>query len=76
MSAEPHLPEDPDPVGTAAVDLAWTIIEELLAALAITLLAFLLLGGRFQDLYMLPRHHAPLSDQVAVVTLDPESMYL
>ena len=37
---------------------------------------FLLFGGKFSDVYVRLRSHAPLSEQVALVTIGDESLYL
>ncbi len=45
-------------------------------AIAVAILAFLVSRGQLEDLYLKARGSAPVSDQVAVLTIGPEALYL
>ncbi|MDP2314252.1 MAG: CHASE2 domain-containing protein [Pseudomonadota bacterium] len=57
-------------------DLANEVVVNILSAVALGALAFVLLGGRIDDLYMAFRGGAPTSDEVAILGLDEETFYL
>ena len=59
-----------------AWDLAHEVAVNVLAAFALGVLAFVLLGGSVQDLYLRMRVSAPTSGEVALLTLDEEAFYL
>jgi CHASE2 domain-containing sensor protein len=56
--------------------LAYEVVVALWLSVAIGALAFILFGGRFQDLYLRLRPQAPISGQVAMVTIGDEELYL
>jgi CHASE2 domain-containing sensor protein len=56
--------------------VAHEIVVNILAAVALGALAFVLLGGRVDDLYVRVRGSAPVSGEVTVVAIDEESFYL
>ena len=45
-------------------------------AIAVAILAFLVSRGQLEDLYLKARGSAPVSDQVAVLSIGPEALYL
>ncbi len=57
-------------------DVAHEVVVNVLAAVAVGAMAFVLLGGRIEDLYTRLRPNAPVSGQVALVTIDEEAFYL
>jgi len=57
-------------------DVAHEVVVNVLAAVAVGAMAFVLLGGRVEDLYIRLRPRAPVSDKVAIVGIDEESFYL
>lgn len=57
-------------------DVAHEVVVNVLAAVAVGAMAFVLLGGRVEDLYAKLRPRAPVSDQVSIVGIDEEAFYL
>ena len=65
-----------DTIARLGRDVAHEVVVNVLAALAVGAMAFVLLDGRVDGLYVRARGAAPVSDQVAVVSLDEETFYL
>ncbi len=57
-------------------DVANEIVVNVLAAAALGALAFVVLGGRVDDVYMRFRQSAPVSGEVTLLSIDEESFYL
>jgi len=56
--------------------MGYEVMVVLVTAAAVTVLAFVVLQGRFQDLYIKLRPHAEVSGEVALLTIGPEALYL
>ncbi len=65
-----------DTIARLGRDVAHEVVVNVLAALAVGAMAFVVLDGRVDGLYVRVRGAAPVSDQVAVVSLDEETFYL
>lgn len=65
-----------DAVARIGRDAAHEMVVNVVAAVALGGLAFVLLGGRIEGLYFRLRGPAPVSGQVAIVAVDEESFYL
>lgn len=63
-------------LGRLSHDVAHEIVVNIFAAAAIGALAFVLLGGRVEDLYVRLRGSAPVSGEVTLLAIDEESFYL
>lgn len=59
-----------------ARDVAHEVVVNLFAAFALAALAFLAFGGRLEDPYLRLRGRAPVTGDVALLTLDEEAFYL
>lgn len=57
-------------------DLANEVVVNVLSAVALAALAFVVLGGHVDDLYTVARGRAPTTDEVAILALDEEAFYL
>ena len=72
---------DPDgpsmePVSHLTHHLAYEVAQAMVVAAVLACLAFAGLGGRFADLYVWLRGPAPVSDQVSVLSIGDEALYL
>ncbi len=56
--------------------LGYEVCQAVVVAATLSALAYLVLGGQFSDLYMRVRGPAPLSDQVSLLTIGDEALYL
>ncbi len=65
-----------EPFGFILRAMAYEVLVVLVTAVAIAVLAFVALQGRFQDFYLKLRPHAPVSGEVALLTIGPEAFYL
>ena len=72
-----------DPLGPSmeggshlAHHLGYEVVQAMVVAAVLASLAFVGLGGRFSDLYVRARGAAPVSDQVALLTIGAEALYL
>lgn len=63
-------------LGRLAQDVANEIVVNVLAAAALGALAFVVLGGRVDDVYMRVRESAPVSGEVSLLSIDEEAFYL
>jgi len=57
-------------------NLAYEVVQAVTTAVVLGTLAFTLLGGQFADLYIWLRGPAPVSDDVRLVTISEEALYL
>jgi len=71
-------PSDPcmNPTSRLAHHLSYEITQAGVVAAVLATLAFLVLGGRFADLYLWLRPTAPTSGQVTLLTVGEEALYL
>ncbi len=65
-----------DPVSRLTHHVAYEVIQAVLAAAVLAVLAFAVLGGQFGDLYIKLRGAAPASGHVALLTIGGEALYL
>lgn len=57
-------------------DVAHEVVVNVFAAMALTGLAFVAFGGRLEDPYLRLRGRAPVTGDVALLTIDEEAFYL
>ena len=71
-------PGDPsrDPVSHLTHHLGYEVTQAMVVAVVLACLAFAGLGGRFADLYVWLRGAAPVSDQVTLLSIGDEALYL
>jgi len=72
----PDMPFSPEPSGHLTRNLAYEIMVSATSFLAAVVAWFLTTGGEFQDVYVFYHRDAPVSDQVSVVTVGEEALYL
>jgi len=65
-----------EPVSHLTHHLAYEVAQAMVVAAVLACLAFAGLGGRFADLYVWLRGPAPVSDQVSVLSIGDEALYL
>lgn len=56
--------------------MAYEVVVAVYVSIAVTVIAFVALGGRFHDLYLHLRPSAPTSGEVALLTIGEEAFYL
>jgi CHASE2 domain-containing sensor protein len=73
-----EVPADPsmDPVSHLTHHLGYEVSQAMVVAVVLACLAFAGLGGRFADLYVWLRGSAPVSDQVTLLSIGDEALYL
>ncbi len=67
---------DMNPTSRLAHHFSYEIAQALVVGAVVAILAFVVLGGRFADLYLWLRPAAPVSDQVTLLTVGEEALYL
>ena len=67
---------DMNPTSRLTHHLSYEITQAMVVGAVLAILAFVLLGGRFADLYLWLRPAAPVSDQVALLTVGEEALYI
>ncbi len=65
-----------EPASHLVRSMAYETMVVGFTAAAVAILAFLVSRGQLEDLYLKARGSAPVSDQVAVLTIGPEALYL
>ncbi len=72
----PGMPFSPEPSGHLTRNFAYEVAVALVSFLAAVITWFIVMGGEMQDVYVFYHRHAPASEQVSLVTIGEEALYL